>query len=157
MRTYAPRGQTPILRVPLTRDHLSAISGITPDGKLFRMVQEEALHGEDVVRFLRHLLRHLPGMLLVIWDGSPIHRNQAVKQFLADGAARRLHLERLPGYAPDLNADEGIWHYLKHVELRNVCCRDLAHLKQELRRATGRLQHKRTVIQGCIRQAGYHL
>jgi transposase len=96
-------------------------------------------------------------MLLVIWDGSPIHRNQAVKQFLADGAARRLHLERLPGYAPDLNADEGIWHYLKHVELRNVCCRDLAHLKQELRRATGRLRHKRTVIQGCIRQAGYHL
>lgn len=155
VRTYAPRGQTPVLRVPLTRDHLSAISGITPKGKLLQMVQEEAFHGEDVVRFLRHLLRHLPGTLLVIWDGSPIHRNQAVKQFLAEDATGRVHLEQLPGYAPDLNADEGIWHYVKHVELRNVCCRDLTHLKRELHLAIARLRHKRTVIQGCIHQAGY--
>lgn len=119
------------------------------------MVREEAFHGEDVVRFLRHLLRHLPGKLVVIWDGSPIHRNRAVKQFLADGAASRLHLEQLPGYAPDLNADEGIWNYLKRVELRNVCCRDLAHLRQELRRAMTRLRHKRHIIRGCIQQAGY--
>jgi transposase len=155
VRTYAPRGQTPILRVPLTRDHLSVISGITSEGKLFRMVQETAFHGEEVVRFLRHLLHHLPGKVLVIWDGSPIHHGQAVKQFLAGGAAARLRLERLPGYAPDLNADEGVWNYLKRVELRNVCCRDLAHLKQELRLAFARLRHKRSVIQGCIRQAGY--
>jgi transposase len=143
--------------VPVTKDHLSVISGITAEGKLFQMVQEVAFHGEEVVRFLRHLLRHLPGNLLVIWDGSPIHRAQAVKQFLAEGAAARLQLERLPGYAPDLNADEGIWNYLKRVELRNVCCRDLAQLKRELRLAFARLRHKRRVIQGCIRQAGYSL
>jgi transposase len=109
------------------------------------------------VRFLRHLLRHLPGKLLVIWDGSPIHHGQAVKHFLADGGAARLHLAQLPGYAPDLNADEGIGNYLKRVELRNVCCRDLAHLKRELRQAMHRLRHKRQVIQGCIREAGYAL
>jgi hypothetical protein len=40
VRTYAPRGQTPILRVPLTWDHLSVISAITPDGRLFMMIQE---------------------------------------------------------------------------------------------------------------------
>jgi transposase len=157
VRTYAPRGQTPILRVPLAKDHLSVISGITPDGSLLLQIREHALSGEDVVRFLRHLLRHLPGKLLVIWDGSPIHRNQTVKQFLADGAAGRLHLEQLPGYAPDLNADEGIWNYLKRVELRNVCCRDLAHLKREFRLAVARLRRHRSVIQGCIRQAGYQL
>jgi hypothetical protein len=60
-----------------------------------------------VVRFLRHLLRHLPGPLLVVWDGSPIHRARAVKAFLATGAAGRLHLEQLPADAPELNPDKG--------------------------------------------------
>jgi hypothetical protein len=48
----------------------------------------------------------------VIWDGSPIHKGQPIKDFLARGAAvaQRLHLERLPGYAPDVNPDEGIWN-----------------------------------------------
>jgi transposase len=121
------------------------------------MVREAAFHGEEVVDFLRHLLRHLAGKLLIIWDGSPIHRSQVVKQFLREGAAGRIHLEQLPGYAPDLNADEGIWNYLKQVELRNVCCRDLSHLKRELRLAVTRLRHKRHIIHGCIRQAGYQL
>jgi hypothetical protein len=49
VRTYAPRTQTPILRVPLTRDHLSAISGITLDDRLFLLVQERPLRGPDVV------------------------------------------------------------------------------------------------------------
>jgi transposase len=145
-----------VLRVPLTNDHLSAISALTVDERLFLSVQERAIRGPDVVRFLRHLLRQVPGKLLVIWDGAPLHRGRAVKDFLAAGAARRLHLEQLPGYAPDLNPDEGIWRYLTHVELRNVCCTDLHHLRAELRRATGRLRHKRRVLRGCIRQAGHH-
>jgi transposase len=157
VRTYAPRSQTPVLRLPLTRDHLSVISAITPAGQLLLMVQERPYRSADVVRFLKHLLRHLPGKLLVIWDGSPRHRGQAIKDFLAQGAAQRIHLERLPGYAPDLNPDEGIWNYLKRVELRNVCCRDLSHLRRELRLAAMRLRQKRDVIQGCIHQAGYRL
>lgn len=157
VRTYAPRGQTPILRVPLRREHLSSISGITMDGKLFIQVQERAYRSPDVVRFLKHLLRHLPGKVLVIWDGSPIHRGQPIKAFLADGGAKRLHLEQLPGYAPDLNPDEGVWRHLKWVELRNVCCSDLRHLRRELRLAIARLRHKRHLIQSCIRQAGYHV
>jgi transposase len=78
-----------------------------------------------VVQFLRHLLRHLPGKILVIWDGGPIHRGQPIKDFLAQGAAKRVRVEQLPGDAPDLNPDEGIWAYLRGVELRNVCCTDL--------------------------------
>jgi DDE superfamily endonuclease len=66
--------------------------------------QERAFKGEDVVRFLKLLMRQIPGKLLVIWDGSPIHFGQAVKEFLAGGAASRVRLEQLPGYAPDLKA-----------------------------------------------------
>jgi transposase len=157
VRTWARCGQTPLLRVKLTRDHLAAMSGITPDGRLFMQIQEQAYRSPDVVRFLRMLLRKIPGTLLVIWDGSPIHRGQPIKDFLHRGAAKRLHLEQLPGYAPDLNPDEGIWNYLKRVELGNLCCRDLTDLALALRRAKERLRHKRTVIQACIRQAGYQV
>ena len=157
VRTYAPVGKTPILRERLTRDHLSAMSGITLDGKLYMIEQERAFKGEDVVRFLKHLLRRIPGKLLVIWDGSPIHRSKAVKRFLAEGAAQRLRLEQLPGYAPDLNPDEGVWKHLKCVELKNLCCQSLSELKVELRKAKERVRHKRDVILGCVRQPGFEV
>ena len=155
VRTYAPRGQTPILDALLTRDHLSVISGLTMDGQLLLQVRERAFRSPDVVDFLRHLLRHLPGPVLVIWDGAPIHRAQPVKDFLAQGGAGRLQLEQLPGYAPELNPDEGIWNYLKHVELRNLCCADLPELRLELGLAVKRLRHKRHVLRGCIAECGY--
>jgi transposase len=154
VRTYAPVGQPPILHEHLSREHLSAISAISLEGKLYMHEQDRALRGPDVVRFLRHLLRRIAGKLLVIWDGSPIHRSKAVKEFLNDGAASRLQLEQLPGYAPELNPDEGIWKHLKCVELKNVCCRSLYELRSELRKAKEQLRHKRHVILGCIRQPG---
>jgi transposase len=155
VRTWAPRGQTPILHVKLTRDHLSAISGITLDGRLFMRVQPVTYDSAGVIGFLRVLLRKIRGKVLVIWDGSPIHQGQPIKDFLTRGAAKRLHLERLPGYAPDMNPDEGIWNYLKRVELKNRCCRDLAELAAELRRAKERLRQKRHIIRSCSRQCGY--
>ena len=106
VRTYAPRGQTPVLRLPLSRDHLAVISGITPAGRLLMLVQDHPYKSPDIVRFLKHLLRHIPGKLLVIWDGAPIHRGQPVQDFLAQGGAHRIRLEQFPGYAPDLNPDE---------------------------------------------------
>jgi len=155
VRTWAPRGQTPVLRVPLTRDHLSAISGITLDGRLFLQVRAASYDTAAVVGFLRVLLRKVSGKLVVIWDGSPIHRGHEIKAFLKRTAAKRLHLEQLPGYAPDLNPDEGIWNYLKRVELGNVCCANLNQLHRELIRARERLRHKKEIIKSCSRQCGY--
>jgi transposase len=157
VRTYAPVGQTPILHEHLSREHLSVISAITLEGKLFMMEQQRSFKSQDVVRFLRHLLGQIPGKLLIIWDGSPIHSGRAVKDFLSSGASRRLKLERLPGYAPDLNPDEGVWKHLKYVELKNLCCQSLKELKGELRKAKERLRHKRDVILGCIRQPGFEV
>jgi transposase len=130
---------------------------ITRDGRLFMQTQDHAYRSPDVVGFLRVLLRKIHGKLLVIWDGSPIHRGQPIKDFLRQGAAQRMHLEQLPGYAPELNPDEGIWNYLKRVELGNRCGHDMAELALALRQAKERLRHKRTVIQACFQQAGYHV
>ena len=153
-RAYAPRGQTPVLRAPLTHDHLSAISAITPDGRLLTHVQAEAFRGPSIVAFFRQLLRQVRGKLLVIWDGASIHHGQAVKDFLAAGAAQRLHLECLRGYAPELNAHEGVWNLLKRRELKNRCCHDLAELRWELGLAIRRLQRKPHLLRACFRHCG---
>ena len=153
VRTYAPVGQTPILRVPLTRDHLSAIGGITPQGRIFMQTQERAYRAEDVVAFLRLLLRKIPGKLLVIWDGASIHRAKIIKEFLAAGGARRLHLERLPGYAPDLNPKVRVWNLLKGRELKNLCCQHLSEVREALVRAKERLRHRREILQSCFLHA----
>jgi transposase len=153
VRTYAPRGQTPILNVALIWDHLSVISAITPDGRLFMSIQTVAFTGVAIVGFLNHLLRHIRGQLLIIWDGLPAHHGQAVKDFLRQGATQRIHLERLPSYAPDLNPDEGIWRYLKQVEMKNLCCHNLPELHHELRKALIRLRHKTDVILACFKHA----
>lgn len=118
-------------------------------------VRPNSYDAEAVVGFLRVLLRKLAGKIVVIWDGAPIHRGHEIKAFLKRGAAKRLHLEQLPGYAPELNPDEGIWNYLKRVELGNVCCPDLDHLQTHLIRARERLRHKTEIIQSCSRQCGY--
>ena len=70
VRTYAPAGQTPVLDVLLTHDHLSVIGGLTTEGKICMQMQDHSYKGPDVVRFLQLLLREIPGKLLVIWDGD---------------------------------------------------------------------------------------
>ena len=153
VRTYAPVGHTPVLREWYTRDHLSAISAISPAGKLYFHSQDRAINSDDVVAFLEHLLREVSGRLVVIWDRAPIHRRHTVQEFLTNGASQRLHLERLPAYAPELNPGEGFWQQLKGVELRNVCCFNLLHLRRELRDAVKRVRRKPRLIHSFFRGA----
>ena len=120
-------------------------------------MQDHSYTGPDVVRFLQLLLREIPGNLLVIWDGASIHRSQPIKDFLAKGGAKRIHLERLPSYAPELNPQEGVWNLLKRVELKNVCCLDVPHVQREVRRAKERLRHRKPILRQCFAHAGYSL
>jgi transposase len=157
VRTYAPEAQTPVIRAKQTRDHLSVMGGMTPEGKVYTLARQESLNGLHTVEFLAHLRRVAGERLLVIWDGSPIHRRAAVMEFVA-GARGRVRVEALPGYAPDLNPwDEGGWHHLKHVEMRNLVCRDLEELHQEFHLAVGRLRQKPHLIESFFAQAGLAL
>jgi transposase len=164
MKTYAPRGQTPVLRAKLTRDHLlrrqslrSVMGGMTPAGKLYTLARQESLNGLHSVEFLAHLMRLAGERLLVIWDGSPIHRRMLVREFV--GRTRgKVRLEALPAYAPDLNPwDEGGWHHLKNVEMRNLTCRDLEELHEQFHLAVHRLRQKAWLVHSFFNQAGLRL
>jgi transposase len=108
VRTYAPEAQTPVLRQKVTRDHLSVMGALTPQGKVYTLVRQESFNGFHTIEFLMHLRRVASPRLLVIWDGSPIHRRQEVLEFVS-GTRNRIRVEVLPAYAPDLNPwDEGV-------------------------------------------------
>lgn len=154
VKTYAPKGRTPILREWQSRDHLSVMGGITPQGKLYTLVRQTSLTTLDSVQFLRHLLCETTGRLLVIWDGSPIHRGAEIGDFLARDKTRRIELVRLPPYAPDLNPTEELWQQLKHVELRNLACMDLEELHFEFHLAIGRVRQKVGLIRSFFAGAG---
>jgi transposase len=154
VRTYAPEGVTPVLREKQSRDHLSVMGGMTPEGKVYTLARQESLTGLHSIEFLIHLGRVASDRLLVIWEGSPIHRRAEVQEFVS-GTRGGVWLEALPGYAADRNPwDEGGWHHLKNVEMRNLVCLDLEQWHEEFHLAVGRLRHKPHLVRSFVAQAG---
>jgi putative transposase len=92
-----------------------------------------------VVAFLRDLLRHLRGKVIVVWDGGTNHRGPVVRAFLRRN--RRLRLERLPAYCPDLNPVEAVWGWLKYGQLANYVPPDVDALDWEILDRLVELKH----------------
>jgi transposase len=150
-RTWAPRGQTPVLQYHFRWKTLSLMAGITWWNFYFKLFPG-AIKAPQIIEFLQHLMRHLRRPLLVIWDGLPGHRSAAVRDFVAaqgDG----LTLEWLPGYAPELNPVEHIWGYLKQHELPNLCPRQLGELSTAARAALRRMRRRPTLVTAFWKQA----
>jgi transposase len=104
------------------------------------------------VDFLGHLLRHLPGKLLVVWDGLRAHRARLVTEFIA-AQGGRLVTEQLPSYAPELNPVEYLWGYWKHHELPNFCPHDFARLSHHACRALRRMRRRPPLIRSFWQHA----
>jgi transposase len=157
VRTWAPRGCTPIIKWQAGWNHLAAACAISPQGELWTMIKgkEGTFRTSDVIAFLRQLLTSIVGAIGIVWDGVTVHRSAELKQFLEqEPMCARLELVRLPAYAPDLNPAEGVWSYMKGVELRNVACHNLTHLRQVLTDAFARLHHHSHIIRACFYQPG---
>lgn len=154
VRTYGPKGQTPIVHQWQTRDHLSVMGGLTPDGRIFTWVRRRPLTGLDTVAFLEHLGREIGGPALVVWDRSPIHRRAEVRAFVELVGTAGLTVDSLPAYAPDLNPVEWLWGHLKRVEMKNLVCLDLEELHEELHLAVGRVRRKHRLVPAFFEGAG---
>lgn len=153
VKTYAPRGRTPALDEWQTRDHLSVRGAVTPRGKVSSPVRPHALSGLPTIESLLHLGRMVGGRVLVVWDGSPIHRRAEVVEFVEE-ARGGVRVARLPAYAPDLNPVEWMWRHLKEVEWANMACLDPDQLHWELHLAPGRLRQKPRLVPSFFEGAG---
>jgi transposase len=156
VKTYGPKGQTPIVDEWQTRDHLSIMGGLTASGQVYTLVRPKALTGEETVEFLEHLGRQIKGPVLLIWDRSPIHRRKLVTEFV-EAIGGSLEVELLPSYAPDLNPVEWLWRHLKEVEMANLTCLDLEELHEEFHLALGRVRGKPCLFPSFFAGAGLPL
>lgn len=123
-RTLAPRGRTPILKVPgRKRQKVSLIAGlwIAPRrhriGLYFQGYGDRQLTQHEAAAFLRDLLRHLRGPVHVVWDRGNTHNGEAIRKVLKDYL--RLTLHWLPPHAPELNPVEYLWSHIKYGRTAN--------------------------------------
>lgn len=136
-RSWSKIGHTPVLEVDGGhRDKVSVIAGVSvsPTARrlgLYFATEPDGFYTSDkVVGFLRGLLKHLRGHVVVVWDRGPNHRGAAVREFLTRN--RRLRLEMLPPWAPEWNPVEAVWSWLKGGELANFVPEDTQVLDDEI-------------------------
>lgn len=132
-RTWAPRGQTPVMYSWDRHDRLSVIAALSVSARRRRIgvyfaVHEKNITAEEVEAFLRQVQRSLGRRLIVVMDRWPVHR-KAAKNLFGD---ERFWIEWLPPYAPDLNPVEHVWNHTKYGDLANYIPDDLLDLELEL-------------------------
>ena len=159
-RTWAPRGETPILTHTGGHWQRLSIAGALAfrwDGRRSRFyfqTRPGTYKDVSLIGFLRQLKRHFRGRrIILIWDGLPGHKSALMRAYLARQRGW-LTVEPLPGYAPELNPVEQVWGNLKGRELANVCARDLQALHAPLRAGCRRLRQHSTLPFSFLRHAG---
>jgi transposase len=150
-RTWAPRGETPVLQYSFSWKQLSVIAGVTWWRFYFRLFSG-TIRTPQVIEFLKVLQASIGEKLLVIWDRLQAHRSKLVRRYVEeqDGA---ITLESLPTYAPELNPVEYVWGYLKHHAMPNYCARDLGDLAHRTRRNLRSMQRRSTLVRAFWQQA----
>ena len=154
-RTWAPLGQTPIVRHYYRRDRISVIGGLSVSPKrrrlgLYFRMHPKNISQEEVYDFLWYLMRHLRGHVIVAWDGASIHDPKFSSELLRKYP--RLHLERLPAYAPQLNPIEAAWHAAKH-SLANGRPEDIHDLGRVLLKSLRQARGSQADPRGCVSQS----
>ena len=151
VRTWAPKGQTPVIQFHFNWNHVSVIAGLTRSNFLFRL-HEGSIKKEEIVAFLKALKTHLKQPLLVIWDGLRAHRSHLVRDYL-DAIGGNIQIAFLPPYAPDLNPVEYLWAWLKRHAMANYCPNNLAELHATSRSKLKSAQKRPSIIAACWKQA----
>lgn len=152
--TWAPLGQTPVLRRPDKRRAISTLLGLTTTGRILRLHFEHSIGGEEVVRALRHFRRHIRGRMIILWDGLQAHRSAVVKQYLARHP--EIVIEPLPSYAPEINAEEYCHGYIKR-RMKNAIHETAAQIQHHVDREIRRLRRKPGLIRTFFQRAGLKL
>ena len=136
---------------------ICAAIGYRWDGRrsrLFFQTREGSYNTESLIAFLKGLKRHLRHQrAILVWDGLPAHKSRTMTEYLLSQRGW-LAVERLPGYAPDLNPIETMWGNIKGKELANRCAKDLAELETAVHGGMTRVRKSRTLPFSFLKHAG---
>lgn len=121
--------------------------------RVFLMTHPGAIRSPQVVRFLRHLRRHIRGSVVLLWDGLHAHRSLETRAYV-EAQHAWLTVHRLPAYAPELNPVEGLWAWFKGTAAANLCPDGLAPVRRQLRLGRRRLVRHPDRLRGFLHKAG---
>jgi transposase len=155
-RTWAPRGQTPIHYSWDRRDRLSVVSAVSVSPRRRRLGLYFAIHTDNIrtdefEQFAVDLLRYRPRGLILVMDRWAVHRAAAKR--LLRRFPRRLRIEWLPPYAPELNPDEQVWQHTKHADLANYIPEDVQALGRSVRCSLRRSQRNQSLLRSFFKHA----
>lgn len=155
-RTWGLRGQTPVHHHHYKREKVSVISALTVSpkhrriGLYFHCLADANFINVEVASFLRHLMKHLRGFVVVIWDNGRCHKGDAMRTFLR--RCKRIRIEALPPYAPELNPDEGVWNQMR-TTLANSRPEDSIELSETLNAVLINLRLSQSKLRWCFHQS----
>ena len=148
--TWAPVGQTPIIRGTGNRKSLNMISSLSPRGTLHFSFTDGNLNAEKFIEYLKKLMHDNPGPIFLIVDGHPAHRAAATREFV-QGTEGRLNLYFLPPYSPELNPDEWVWKKVKHDRVGKLAVRTIDEMSSGIQKAVSQLQSGAEAVLGFFR------
>lgn len=160
--TWAPKGQTPVLRHRFSWKRLSMAAALAyghdrSDARLIFQTRPGAYNDESLIEFLAVLHEELgDAKLTLIWDGLPSHRSRRMQAWIRT-QRRWLVVERLPGYAPDLNPVEALWGNVKGTELANLCANTIDQAADAARTGIDRVRADRDLAFAFLRYCGLQL
>ncbi len=149
--TWAPKGQTPVLRRISQRRQAATAIGLTASGRICKQQFDHAIHGEGTVAHSEHLGRQVRGPKIIIWDRLQAHRSAVVKAFLAEHP--EIDVEWLPPYAPALNPGEGCHGNVKE-RMRKATPETESEIRAHGDRGFARLRRRPDLLLSFLRHAG---
>ena len=149
-KTWAPKGKTPVIEHNFNWERLSAIGGITLQGRIYFRVHDGTIKKKQVIEYLEQLLRHIRRHIVLLWDGSSPHRATIVTNFLEQNN-ERITAFRLPPYYPKFNPVEFLWTYLKWSKMKGFCPRQIGELRKKLNSCVNGLRRKPDVVRSYFR------
>lgn len=150
--TWGPEGHTPKIPYSYKHDRISALAVLTVSPirrhiGLYARFQQDNFKAMHVAPFLRQLLRHLPGPVILLWDQGQIHKGPAIRKVLSDNPG--LHTEFFPKYAPELNPVEQVWNDFKG-HTANGLPLDKPDIRNSLHANKRRVQHSQDKLRSLI-------
>jgi len=144
-KTWAPKGQSPVIERPGQRQSISAASAVNAKGGFWFATYKGALTAELFIELLKKMMKGRRKPVYLVVDGLPAHKKACVREYV-DSTNGRLALHFLPGYAPDLNPDELVWSHVKRTGVARNPLRAGEKLEIRVEQQLRGLQKKRCLV-----------
>jgi len=148
--TWAPKGQTPIVRTTGARHSLNLVSAVSAKGSMRFMTVKGKMNADRFIEFLERLMKNQSTPVFLIVDGHPVHRSARVKAFI-EASDGRLKLYHLPAYSPELNPDEQVWNQLKNHRIGKMFIKSLDDMVKKVGSSLRSIQRSPDLIRSFFR------